>query len=236
MELTDRLCSREEVPTPARPEPPTSVVSVDNSSEGAVPTQTPRRRLSPDGEPTRERLSYLVSIECFDVAVGSVTDVCSAEQEGEKDAQVEGEAPQTPAPEAEEAAPAAAAEPEEPEEITKSYDEYLAERAASQLAGLGKKEGRQVNSETLEGTQFRREAINDFFHGKVCPLRTKPFWIATDFLPGRQQDRQGLHQGQEGEGLHRVRWSIRIACWPEWREGRARRTRWPRSRPRWSRW
>jgi plasminogen activator inhibitor 1 RNA-binding protein len=96
-----------------------------------------------------------------------VTDTCAAEQEGEKDAQVEGDAPQTPAVEAEEEATAAAAEPEEPEEITKSYDEYLAERAASQLAGLGKKEGRQVNSETLEGTQFRREAINDFFTGKV---------------------------------------------------------------------
>ena len=58
---------------------------------------------------------------------------------------------------------------EEEEEVTKSYDEYLAERAAAQDATIGKKEGRQVNNETVEGTQFSREAIADFFSGgKVC--------------------------------------------------------------------
>lgn len=102
----------------------------------------------------------------------------SAEQQGEKDAQDENNVPQTPAADADAAgwgaaegeatvAPAAEEAEEEPEEVTKSYDEYLAERAASQIAGLGKKEGRQVNSETLEGTQFRRDAIDNFFSGKV---------------------------------------------------------------------
>jgi len=62
-------------------------------------------------------------------------------------------------------APAAPVEEEE-EEITKSYDEYLAERAATQNSTFGKKEGRQVNNETVEGTQFRREGIDDFFSGK----------------------------------------------------------------------
>lgn len=100
----------------------------------------------------------------------------NAEQQGEKDAQDEDNTPQTPAAEGADGGwgaaegeatvtPAAPVEEEE-EEVTKSYDEYLAERAASQISGLGKKEGRQVNSETVEGTQFRREAINDFFHGK----------------------------------------------------------------------
>ena len=66
-----------------------------------------------------------------------------------------------------------AAEPEtaaEPEEVQKSYDEFLAERAQAALSsGLGKKEGRQVNAETLEGKAFRREAAEDtLFSGKVC--------------------------------------------------------------------
>ncbi|ORY29352.1 hypothetical protein BCR39DRAFT_532456 [Naematelia encephala] len=99
-----------------------------------------------------------------------------AELEGEKDAEVE-EA-QTPAGEdggwaapdaapAAEATPDAAAEPEEPEEVQKSYDEFLAERTAAALsAGLGKKEVRTVNSETLEGKAFVRETIDEFFSGK----------------------------------------------------------------------
>lgn len=103
-----------------------------------------------------------------------------AEQEGEIDAQKEEAAPQTPgaedggwgAVEADDAAavkasaPAVAAEPEEPEEVTKSYDEYLAEKAAAALE-FGKKEVRQVTGESLEGTAFRREALDDFFSGKV---------------------------------------------------------------------
>jgi len=100
----------------------------------------------------------------------------NAEQQGEKDAQDEENAPQTPAAEKADGgwgaaegeatvAPAAPVEEEE-EEITKSYDEYLAERAATQNSTFGKKEGRQVNNETVEGTQFRREGIDDFFSGK----------------------------------------------------------------------
>jgi hypothetical protein len=76
--------------------------------------------------------------------------------------------PQTPAEgaaEGETTAAAAAPVEEEEEEVTKSYDEYLAERAATQNSTFGKKEGRQVNNETVEGVQFRREAIDDFFSG-----------------------------------------------------------------------
>ncbi len=53
--------------------------------------------------------------------------------------------------------------------MQKSYDEFLAERAQAALVmGLGKKEGRQVNAESLEGKAFRREAADDvFFAGKV---------------------------------------------------------------------
>lgn len=93
------------------------------------------------------------------------------EVEGEKDAKVEENAPQTPAEgvvgEAE--APAAEGEAEqEPEEVTKSYEEYLAERAQqnSAIAALGKKQTREVASE-IEGKAFVREAIDDFFSGKA---------------------------------------------------------------------
>lgn len=86
--------------------------------------------------------------------------------QGEKDAQAEETAPGTPA--AEDAPVEAAAEetPEEPEEVQKSYDDFLAEKAAAAFA-FGKKEGRQVNAETVEGKAFVREGIDDFFAGKV---------------------------------------------------------------------
>ena len=86
--------------------------------------------------------------------------------QGEKDAQAEETAPGTPA--AEDAPVEAAAEetPEEPEEVQKSYDDFLAEKAAAAIA-FGKKEGRQVNAETVEGKAFVREGIDDFFAGKV---------------------------------------------------------------------
>lgn len=99
-----------------------------------------------------------------------------AEVQGEKDAEVEENAPETPAPEGDDGgwgaaeateAPAAAPEAEEePEEVTKSYDQYLAERAAAAFE-FGKKEARQVGQSTLEGTAFVREAVDDFFSGKV---------------------------------------------------------------------
>lgn len=89
----------------------------------------------------------------------------TAEVQGEKDAQAEETAPGTPA--AEDAPVEAAAEetPEEPEEVQKSYDDFLAEKAAAAFA-FGKKEGRQVNAETVEGKAFVREGIDDFFAGK----------------------------------------------------------------------
>lgn len=86
----------------------------------------------------------------------------TAEVEGLKDAVAEENA-ETPAAEAE--GETAAAEPEEPEEVQKSLDEYLAERASNALA-LGKKEARQVNSDSVEGKAFVREAIDEFFSGK----------------------------------------------------------------------
>ncbi|KAK4686041.1 hypothetical protein P7C73_g4092, partial [Tremellales sp. Uapishka_1] len=91
----------------------------------------------------------------------------TAEVEGENDAQAEETAPGTPAEtKAAEPTPEAPVEPEEPEEVTKSYDEYLAELAAKNLGALGKKEGRKVEGETLEGKAFRREAVADFYNGK----------------------------------------------------------------------
>lgn len=92
----------------------------------------------------------------------------SAEVEGERDAVVEENTPETPAPEGVEADDVAAAvtEPAEPEEIQKGLDEYLAERASAAFE-FGKKEGRRVNAETLEGSEFRRQGIDDFFTGKV---------------------------------------------------------------------
>lgn len=139
----------------------------------------------------------------------------TAEQQGEKDAQDEGKAPQTPAADADaagwgvaenEATVAPAAEPEEPEEVTKSYDEYLAERAAAQLAGIGKKEGRQVNSETLEGTQFVRDAVNDFFSGKDKATKARAqnkkekIYIEVDGQFASPSGRGGDRGGERGRG------------------------------------
>jgi hypothetical protein len=159
----------------AKAEPPTVVVNDDNSSEEAEPSPTRKRGSNLDGELMTERPSS--TVRSLYSKCRSDADTL-AEQQGEKDAQDEDNTPQTPAAEGGDGGwgaadgeatvtPAAPVEEEE-EEVTKSYDEYLAERAASQISGLGKKEGRQVNNETVEGTQFRREAINDFFHGKVC--------------------------------------------------------------------
>ncbi|WVQ77045.1 hypothetical protein IAR50_006724 [Cryptococcus sp. DSM 104548] len=91
---------------------------------------------------------------------------------GEKDAQAEETAPQTPAEDT-----AAAPEPEaeeEPEEVTKSYEEYLAEKAeeSARLANLGKKQGREVSGD-VEGKAFVREALDDFFSGKTKTAETK---------------------------------------------------------------
>ncbi|EIW72576.1 hypothetical protein M231_03444 [Tremella mesenterica] len=102
------------------------------------------------------------------------------EVQGEKDAQVEENAPQTPAEEDDggwgapattpavreaDAEAAEPAEPEEPEEVVKSYDQFLAERAA-QAFDFGKKEARQVGTQSLEGKAFVREALDEFFNGK----------------------------------------------------------------------
>jgi len=121
----------------------------------------------------------------------------TAEVEGQQDAVKEENAPQTPvgeeadggwgaandAPATAAAETTEAAEPVEPEEIQKSLDEYLAERAA-QAVSFGKKESRQVSAETVEGREFRRAAMDDFYAPKE---------------EGGQvvQDRP-----QEGEGLH----------------------------------
>ena len=54
--------------------------------------------------------------------------------------------------------------------MQKSYDDFLAEKAAQAFA-FGKKEGRQVNADTVEGKAFVREGIDDFFSGKVRRAR-----------------------------------------------------------------
>ncbi|XAO27124.1 hypothetical protein I312_105966 [Cryptococcus bacillisporus CA1280] len=140
------------------------------------------------------------------------------EVEGEKDAKVEENAPQTPAEgvvgEAE--APAAEGEAEqEPEEVTKSYEEYLAERAQQNAAvsALGKKQTREVASE-IEGKAFVREAIDDFFSGKsksteakAKPKKEKVFiefdgQFAQPSRPPRR-DREGGERSGERSGRGR---------------------------------
>ena len=118
-----------------------------------------------------------------------------AEEEGEKDAQAEENAPQTPAgddggwgaAEAEEApkaggfgGEAAAEEEAEPEEVQKTYEQYLAEKA-EQALNFGKKEGRAVTAETLEGKAFVRDAVDDFFSGKVRD------WLGVDMTNSSQE-------------------------------------------------
>jgi len=89
----------------------------------------------------------------------------TAEVEGQADAVVEENTPQSPAPEGVEADQVAAEEPVEPEEIQKSLDEYLAERAAAAVS-FGKKEGRTVTAETLEGSEFVRQGIDEFYSSR----------------------------------------------------------------------
>ena len=88
-----------------------------------------------------------------------------AEVEGQTDAITEEKA-EAAGPDAVEAD--AAPVEEEPEEVQRSLDDYLAERASAALGILGKKEGRTVTADTLEGSKFAREGIAEFFSGKVC--------------------------------------------------------------------
>jgi plasminogen activator inhibitor 1 RNA-binding protein len=136
-------------------------------------------------------------------------DCLVAEVEGEKDAVAEENAPQTPAAEGEDGswgaadapAPEAAETPAEPEEVQKSLDDYLAERAAISLAAFGKKEARQVTAETLEGQAFRREAMDEFFAGKVSSYSGVAHLHRLTSFSGEDH---GQSQGaQEGEGFHR---------------------------------
>ncbi|WVN89133.1 uncharacterized protein L203_104349 [Cryptococcus depauperatus CBS 7841] len=133
------------------------------------------------------------------------------EVEGEKDAQIEENAPATPA-EGAEAAPAPQ-EPEEPEEVTKSYEDYLAEKAqtALNIAVLGKKQVREVASE-VEGKAFVREAVDDFFTGKTKateakskPRKEKVFievdgQFAQPSRPPRRDNREGGDRPNRGRG------------------------------------
>lgn len=146
----------------------------------------------------------------------------SAEVEGEKDAADEETAPQTPAAEGDGGRgasdePTAAATgfgddaeetPEEPEEVQKSYEEYLAEKAAAALE-FGKKEVRQVSEAALEGTAFVREGIVDFFSGKektttkaAKPKKEKVF-IEVDgqfARPASDRPTRGGDRGRGGRG------------------------------------
>ncbi|WVQ97639.1 hypothetical protein IAU59_004753 [Kwoniella sp. CBS 9459] len=130
------------------------------------------------------------------------------EVEGEKDAQTEEAAPQTPAPEAAEApVAAAAAEPEEPEEVTKSYDDFLAERAqaALNIPGLEKKAAREVTGD-LEGTAFVREGVEEFFSGKSkaaeakskAPKKEKVYIEVDGQFAQPGGDRRGPRRDREG--------------------------------------
>ena len=150
--------------------------------------------------------------------------------------------PQTPAPEGEdggwgvtadgaavpdrtetEIAPAAAAAdagPEaEPEDTGKSYDQYLAELAQQALgSGLGKKEARQVNSETLEGVAFRRAAVDEFFSGKA----SSPFQVIASLTDVGEED-SSSQVSKEGKSIHRGRRAIRLPS------QQSRTRRWSRS-------
>nr|XP_019007444.1 uncharacterized protein I206_07896 [Kwoniella pini CBS 10737]OCF46225.1 hypothetical protein I206_07896 [Kwoniella pini CBS 10737] len=133
------------------------------------------------------------------------------EVEGEKDAQTEEAQPETPAPEAAEEV-ATPAEPEEPEEVTKSYDDFLAERAQQALSipGLEKKEARTVSGD-LEGTAFVRSGVEEFFSGKSknteakakAPKKEKVFiefdgTFAQPNRPPRKDNREGGEQRRGG--------------------------------------
>ena len=152
-----------------------------NSRGEVVGTLIARKRWTTAGVPTRVAPSSLVGQLVVTNWLEANGGFGVAEVEGETDAVAEENTPQTPAVEGEDGgwgaptvsateatatAPEAAA-PEEPEEVQKSYDEFLAERAQQALGGFGKKEGRQVTSETPEGKAFRREALDDFYAGKV---------------------------------------------------------------------
>ncbi|EKC98060.1 hypothetical protein A1Q2_07606 [Trichosporon asahii var. asahii CBS 8904] len=86
----------------------------------------------------------------------------TAENQGEKDAVVDAAAPEEETEEA------------EPEDNSKTLDQYLAERAEAALSGnLGKKEARQVNTDDVKGTEFKREDPEEFFVGKSKPKAEK---------------------------------------------------------------
>ncbi|CAK9785045.1 hypothetical protein CC85DRAFT_138918 [Cutaneotrichosporon oleaginosum] len=86
----------------------------------------------------------------------------SAETQGEKDVAEEGA--ETPAPAQEEA---------QEEDNSKTLDQYLAERANAALGGqLAKKEARQV-SDDVEGKQFEREELENFFGGSKASKEKK---------------------------------------------------------------
>ncbi|BEJ04091.1 hypothetical protein CcaverHIS641_0112660 [Cutaneotrichosporon cavernicola] len=88
----------------------------------------------------------------------------SAENQGEKDVADDG---------AETPAAAAAVEEAEAEDNSKTLDQYLAERATAALGGqLAKKETRQV-ADDVEGKQFEREEMENFFVGGKGPKEKK---------------------------------------------------------------
>lgn len=97
----------------------------------------------------------------------------TAEVEGAKDATEEAAVPQTPAvevaPEAKtEQAPAVAEQkPEEEEDNTKSYEEYLAERAQAALhLNIGKLEGRKVEGTSeLVGSALTKQQEEEWYSG-----------------------------------------------------------------------
>jgi len=96
----------------------------------------------------------------------------TAEVEGEKDASAEAAAPQTPAvetaPDAKpEEAAAAESKPEEEEDNTKSYEEYLAERAQAALAlNIGKLEGRKVEGASeIVGAALSKPEEEEWYSG-----------------------------------------------------------------------
>ncbi|ORX37374.1 hypothetical protein BD324DRAFT_608653 [Kockovaella imperatae] len=145
-----------------------------------------------------------------------------AEEEGEKDAQAEETAPQTPAAEdggwgagadgeARTGADAEEETPAEPEEVQKSYDQFLAERAEQALSsGFGKKESRQVTGDNLEGKAFVREGIDDFFSGgkqdkagsKTRAPKKEKVYIEVDgqFAAPPRSGRGGERGGRGGAG------------------------------------
>lgn len=141
----------------------------------------------------------------------------AAEVEGAVDASTEAAAPDADAaaPAAATEAPAAEKKVEEEEDNTKSYEEYLAEKAKT-AAAFGQLEGRQVTGTSdFVGSALKKthEVEDPFFSGlkasRACARRGNPVLTLPTSTEGKGHRSQEGNQHQEGKDLPRTRRPIR---------------------------